>query len=70
MEEAPVLDPEMRLWLIEQDRQRSMQHAHLRELARPRRPFAATPRRAVGRVLVRAGLWLMPRGTADARATA
>ncbi len=62
-----MFDPEMQLWLIEQDRERSIarsRYAH--ELRRPRAPMAAAPRRAVGRFLVRAGLRLIPAPATDA----
>jgi hypothetical protein len=66
-EEIPVFDPETQLWLIEQDRERSVAHArHVHELRRLRAPLAAAPRRAIGRFLVRAGLWLIPAPTTEA----
>ncbi len=56
-----MFDPETQLWLIEQDRARSIARARLaHELRRPGAPLGAAPRRAVGRFLVRAGLWLIP----------
>jgi hypothetical protein len=66
-EEIPVFDPETQLWLIEQERERSIargRHAH--EIRRIRAPLGAAPRRTIGRFLVRAGLWLIPVPATDA----
>ena len=66
-EVTPVFDHEMQLWLIEQERERSIARARqARELRRTRAPMGAAPRRAVGRLLVRAGLWLIPAPATDA----
>ncbi len=62
-----MFDPEMQLWLIEQDRERSIARArHAHELRRLRAPMGAAPRRTIGRFLVRAGLWLIPAPVTDA----